>query len=208
MKLNIPWLLSCGVDRIILVIAAFVAGVVATWLVLRKPKEGFDGGCSRCGTRPCACSLTNKQTQQQQQCQQQCPSCPPQPDLSKYVLKSSVPPCPPMPDMTKYVLKSEVPPLPDMSRYVLKSSVPKCPPCIASCSKACEIGECPPCPRPRPRCPVPAPCPRTTCPPCPAIQPARCPAPDVSCKPVLNYTTGENRTPVRPVMASLGTFNL
>ena len=58
-----------------------------------------------------------------------CPSaCP---DLSKYVLKSSIPPCPPKPDMSQYVLKSSIPPMPDMSKYVLKSSIPpcKCPRC-------------------------------------------------------------------------------
>ena len=213
MKVNVPWLVACGADRIILILAAFVAGALVAWLVLRKPHEGFASeGCTRCGTRPCACTLGRNSDKDDKECKRSdneykcpsCPKCPPQPDLSKYVLRTSVPPCPAMPDMSKYILKSEVPPLPDMSRYVLKSSIPKCPPCISSCSKPCSIGECPPCPRPR--CPVPAPCPRTTCAPCPVVQPMRCPEPDVSCKPVLNYNAIQD-TPVRPVMASLGSFN-
>lgn len=219
MKVNVPWLIACGADRVILIVAAFVAGALIAWLVLRKPVEGFDSGCSRCGTRPCACKLGNGNSSNDSECKRRrddndddkykcptCPKCPPRPDMSKYVLRASVPPCPAMPDMSKYILKSEVPPLPDMSRYVLKSSVPKCPPCISSCSKPCSIGECPPCPRPR--CPVPAPCPRTTCAPCPVVQPMRCPEPDVTCKPVLNYASADaNRTPVRPVLASIGSFN-
>jgi hypothetical protein len=110
-----------------------------------------------------------------------CPSprltCPPcrEPDLSKYVLKSTIPPCPPMPDLSKYMLKTECPPVPDLSNYVLKSSVPKPQPVILDCSKCSKpSGECPPCPRPRCpevkcpepiKCPPPAPCPRQVCPP-------------------------------------------
>jgi hypothetical protein len=106
-----------------------------------------------------------------------CPPCPPcrEPDLSKYVLKSTVPPCPAMPDLSKYMLKTECPPVPDLSNYVLKSSVPKPQPVILDCSKCNKpSGECPPCPRPRcpevkcpapTKCPPPAPCPRQTCPP-------------------------------------------
>jgi hypothetical protein len=51
------------------------------------------------------------------------------PDLSKFVLKSSIPPCDPKPDMSKYVLRSSIPPMPDMEKYVLKTSVPACPRC-------------------------------------------------------------------------------
>ena len=101
-------------------------------------------------------------------CKPCAPTCPSKcPDLSKYVLKSSIPPCPQLPDMSNYILKSEIPPcprLPDMSKYVLKSSVPPpiqcpaCPPC-PSCPpppevKVCDnllkekdCGVCPPCPR-------------------------------------------------------------
>lgn len=72
-----------------------------------------------------------------------CPKCPPPcprmcPDLSKYVLKTSIPPCPEAQvDLTKYMLKSECK-QPDMSKYVLKTSVPSfkcppCPPCICKC---------------------------------------------------------------------------
>ena len=70
------------------------------------------------------------------------------PDITKYVLKSSVPPCP---DMRDYVLKSELPPDVDMDDYILKSEVPACPKCP---EKACpDAPECPKCPQ----CPV---CPR------------------------------------------------
>ncbi len=98
-----------------------------------------------------------------------------QPDMSRYVLKSTVPACPQMPDLSQYVLKSEVPPVPDLSNYVLKSSIPTPQPVILDCSKCNKPkGECPPCPRPRcPEvkcpaptvCPPPAPCPRQVCPP-------------------------------------------
>jgi hypothetical protein len=102
-----------------------------------------------------------------------CPPCR-EPDLSKYVLKSSVPPCPTCPDLSRYMLKTECPPTPDLSKYVLKSSIPKQQPVIidnSACKK--DAGECPPCPRPRcPEvkcpaptvCPTPAPCPRPVCP--------------------------------------------
>jgi hypothetical protein len=104
-------------------------------------------------------------------------SCPPcrEPDLSKYVLKTTIPPCPPIPDLSKYMLKTECPAVPDLSNYVLKSSVPKPQPIIMDCSKCNKpSGECPPCPRPRcpeikcappTRCAPPAPCPRPVCPP-------------------------------------------
>lgn len=106
-----------------------------------------------------------------------CPPCPPcrEPDMSKYVLKSTVPPCPAMPDLSKYMLKTECPSVPDLSQYVLKSSIPKPQPVILDCSKCNKpSGECPPCPRPRcptvqcpppTKCPPPAPCPRQVCPP-------------------------------------------
>jgi hypothetical protein len=124
--------------------------------------------CSACNkVSPCPCANPRPV----------CPPCPPcrEPDLSKYVLKSTVPPCPPMPDLSKYMLKTECPPVPDLSNYVLKSSVPKPQPVILDCSKCTKpSGECPPCPRPRcpevkcpepTKCPQPAPCPRQVCPP-------------------------------------------
>jgi hypothetical protein len=103
-----------------------------------------------------------------------CPDCK-QPNMSKYVLKSSIPPCPAVPDLSNYILKSECPSVPDLSNYVLKSSVPKPQPVILDCTKCNKPkGDCPPCPRPRcpevkcpepTRCAPPAPCPRPVCPP-------------------------------------------
>ena len=123
-----------------------------------------------------------------------CPSI----DWSKYILKASVPPCPPQPDMSRYMLKSECPAPPDMSKYVLKSAVPPCPPCISTCNKPCKIGDCPPCPRPR--CPV-VTCPEPkSCPPCAPVEPPRCPEPQVSCK--ARYEP-EEPWMVRPLMASI-----
>jgi hypothetical protein len=135
-------------------------------------REGFESSsvpqCNACQKAvPCGCPAPRPV----------CPPCPPcrEPDLSKYVLKSSVPPCPPMPDLSKYMLKTECPPVPDLSQYVLKSSVPKPQPVILDCTKCNKpSGECPPCPRPRcpevkcpppTKCPAPAPCPRQVCPP-------------------------------------------
>jgi hypothetical protein len=159
--------------------------------------------CYKCNSKkPCDCGATHSQTQEQGQGQGQAtvaPSCPPLPDMSKYVLKATVPPCPPLPDLSKYMLKTECPPYPDMSKYVLKSSVPKCPPCIASCSKPCKSGECPPCPRPRcpvVKCPEPRPCQ-----PCPTISPERCPEPQVSCK-----SSFADAGSVRPMLASTANF--
>ena len=168
------------------IVVGILAAAVVGYLVGRqtvpevKQKEGFQimGGmpgprCGRCGSNwPCSgCAGPNGPSRPV------CPPCPPcrEPDLSKYVLKSSVPPCPAMPDMTNYMLKSECPPTPDLSKYVLKSSVPKPQPIIVD-NSACrkEGGECPPCPRPRcpevkcpppTKCPPPAPCPRPVCPP-------------------------------------------
>jgi hypothetical protein len=119
-------------------------------------------------------------------------------DWSKYVLKASIPPCPPQPDMSRYMLKTECPAPPDMSKYVLKSAVPPCPPCISTCNKPCKIGDCPPCPRPR--CPV-VTCPKPTeCPPCAAVEPPRCPEPSVTCK--ADYKP-EDPWMVRPLLASI-----
>jgi hypothetical protein len=139
-----------------------------------KTKEGFDTAkmlaakCNAClKPSPCGCPKPRPT----------CPPCPPcrEPDLSAYVLKSTIPPCPALPDMSKYMLKTECPPVPDLSNYVLKSSIPKSQPIILDCSKCNKPkGDCPPCPRPRcpevqcpapTKCPPPAPCPRQVCPP-------------------------------------------
>ena len=126
-----------------------------------------------------------------------CDKCP-KIDWSKYILKASIPPCPPQPDMSRYMLKTDCPAPPDMSRYILKSAVPSCPPCISTCNKPCKIGECPPCPRPR--CPV-VNCPEPkACAPCAAVEPPRCPEPKVHCK--ANYEP-EEPWMVRPLMASI-----
>jgi len=143
--------------------------------------------CNQCKRNPCGCRGSGED-------RRMCPAI----DWSKYILKASVPPCPPQPDMSRYMLKSECPTPPDMSRYVLKSSVPACPPCISTCNKPCKIGDCPPCPRPR--CPV-VNCPEPkACAPCAAVEPPRCPEPNVTCK--AKY---EEESPwlVRPLLASI-----
>jgi hypothetical protein len=80
------------------------------------------------------------------------------PDITKYVLKSSIPPCP---DMNDYVLKSEMPPNVNLDKYILKSEIPPCPRCpnLRDYIKKSEIPSCPP----RVKCPV---CP--VCPRCPS----------------------------------------
>ena len=98
----------------------FVVGLaIGLYLSKLKTNEGFRDGCNKCGESPCGCSKPKPRPI--------CPACGEckQPDMSKYVLKSSIPPCPALPDMSKYILKSECPPVPDLSNYILKSSVPK-----------------------------------------------------------------------------------
>ena len=147
-------------------------GLVLSRSFLKKTEGFAEPGvwpnCNACGKpSPCGCPSPRPM----------CPPCPPcrEPDLSQYVLKSSIPPCAPQPDLSKYMLKTECPPTPDLSNYVLKSSVPKPQPILLDCSKCNKpSGECPPCPRPRcpevkcpepTKCPPPAPCPRQVCPP-------------------------------------------
>ncbi len=146
------------------------AGFMRTIFVRKEGFQSGSGNCNICGgARPCGCrgatsgggfALGGASSG---------------PDMSKFVLKSSIPPCPQCPDMSEYMLKSECPPVPDLSKYILKSSIPKPQPIIID-SSACkkECGECPPCPRPRcpdvkcpppTKCPPPAPCPRPVCPP-------------------------------------------
>lgn len=152
----------------------FVVGIVIGLYLSKLLKvEGFENygeKCDNCGgNSPCNCSKPSPRLI--------CPACAEckQPDMSKYVLKSSIPPCPACPDLSNYILKSECPPVPDLSNYVLKSSIPKQNPVILDCSKCQKPkGECPPCPRarcpdikcpPATKCPACAPCPRATCPP-------------------------------------------
>jgi len=148
-------------------------------------REGFRHGgehedsCGICGN-PSPCGCENRAVVPKPAPIAPCPRTM-EPDLSKYILKSQVPSTNSlMPDMSNYMLKTECPPVPDLSKYVLKSSIPKPQPVIIDnsaytkekCKK--EVGECPPCPRPRcptvkcpepTKCPPPAPCPRPVCPP-------------------------------------------
>lgn len=163
-----------------MLLLGIILGMILSRAFTQK-KEGFQGidyqallaKCNVCGkTSSDNCGCQN----QKYVCPPVAP-CPPclQPDLSKYILKSTIPPCAPQPDLSKYMLKTECPPVPDLSQYVLKSSVPKPQPIIMDCSKCTKPkGECPPCPRarcpevkcPEPtKCPPPAPCPRQVCPP-------------------------------------------
>ena len=161
------------------VMEGFVAVTQTTCEVCRRP-------------RPCPCepSAGGHDNPDHRSC--------PQIDWSKYVLKASIPPCPPQPDLSRYMLKTECPAPPDMSQYVLKSAVPPCPPCISTCNKPCKIGECPPCPVVR--CPV-VECPEpNACPPCAPVGPPRCPEPHVTCK--ADYRP-EEPWMVRPLLASI-----
>ncbi len=171
MRVNV---LLIAIILVLIFSIGYVMGRYVEKPTVTAKKEGFQSGgtviprCQACGNS-CPCSCGSKAR----------PVCPPcrEPDLSKYVLKSTVPPCPTCPDMSQYMLKTECPPAPDLSKYVLKSSIPKPQPIIidnSACKK--ESGECPPCPRPRcpeikcpppTKCPTPAPCPRPVCQPAP-----------------------------------------
>ena len=164
----------------LLILFGIIIGVVLAYVFLPTMSEGFatagvNTACISCGAL----------------------SCPPNPDMSKYVLKSSVPPPPTCPEMSNYMLKTECPPTPDLSQYVLKSSIPNPEPIIvdnSSCGKDC--GECPACPRPR--CPEVKCAPPTVCPACPPCERAPCPQQVVKCK-----AEESPSTPVRPFLAPL-----
>ena len=163
--------------------SVFIIGIMLGFIITYSSKstEGYQDtptplSCSDCGT-----AFT----------------CPPAPDMSKFVLKSSIPPCPQCPDMSSYMLKTECPPVPDLSHYVLKSSIPKSEPIIidnSSCRKDC--GECPPCPRPR--CPDVHCPPPTRCPACPPCARKKCPDKVVKCK-----TEDTDNEQVRPYLTPL-----
>ena len=171
-------------------IIMLVVGLVLGYLICTASKpspEGFadttaNASCNKCGA------------------ESQRPMCPPcrEPDLSKYVLRSSVPPCPAQPDLSKYMLKTECPPVPDLSNYVLKSSVPVQQPVVLDCSKCSKSnGACPPCPRPRcpeVKCPDPTSC--SPCAPCPRTQ---CPQPVVKCRAEENSSFGGARPYLAPL---------
>ena len=180
-------------------VGIFIIGIaIGLYVCKRMQYEGFnnhESQCDSCGqSAPCGCNKPQPRPI--------CPACPDckQPNMSKYVLKSSIPPCPAVPDLSNYILKSECPSVPDLSNYVLKSSIPKQNPVILDCSKCQKPkGECPPCPRPRcpevkcppaTKCPACAPCPRQTCP--PAV---------VKCKAEEVIPEGESL--VRPYLAPL-----
>lgn len=201
-------------------ILAFVAGCVVTYILLggRRPRwsryEAFQGdaaGCPVCGSGAAGTEASTPSTPSCSQCggAYPCPDhketaaptclCPPMPDMSKYVLKSSIPPPPVCPDMSNYMLKSECPPVPDMSQYVLKSSIPKPQPIIidTSADMKSKCGECPPCPRPR--CPEVKCPPATVCPACPPCPRAACPQTQVKCR-----AEEIASNPIRPFLAPLG----
>jgi hypothetical protein len=174
--------------QILLALAVLILGVgfgLGKYVGGRSLREGFQTSgmagvpiCASCQKNAPQCSCpppgTPAAAAQGRVQQLVCPPCR-QPDMSRYVLKSTVPPCPSPPDMSQYMLKTTCPPVPDLSKYVLKSSIPRQQPVIidnSACTK--EAGECPPCPRarcpevkcPAPTvCPAPAPCPRQVCPP-------------------------------------------
>ena len=184
----------------IFVIGLAVGLFFSKWLKAEGFKNNNDG-CGSCGKpNPCGCDRPSKR----HPASPDCPECK-QPNMSKYVLKSSIPPCPSMPDMSNYMLKSECPPVPDLSNYVLKASIPKQNPVILDCSKCHKPkGDCPPCPRarcPDMKCPEPTKCP--TCAPCPRT---KCPPAVVKCK-AEEMVSGEDSL-VRPYLAplSFGTF--
>jgi hypothetical protein len=178
------------INGTVLLLLTLLLGIVVGYSISRQGlmSEGFTDTlplCSSCKKkRPCGCGAAGS-------------NCPALPDMSKYVLKTTVPPCPRLPDMSQYMLKTECPPSPDLSKYVLKSSIPKPQPVIidnSSCRKDC--GTCPPCPRPR--------CPQVNCPPapacptCPPCARAVCPPQQVKCT-----ATDTTQSTVRPFLAPL-----
>ena len=178
----------------------FVVGIaVGSWTAKRRSWEGFanPGKCNKCGNKASKCQCEEKCKDDTCKTRLLCPPCK-EPDMSKYVLKSSIPPCVTCPDMSNYMLKTECPPAPDLSKYILKSSIPKQQPIIidnSSC-KSENAGECPPCPRPRcpaPNCPSPSPCPA----PAPCPRPV-CPKQEIKCK-----AETQANDQVRPLLAPI-----
>ena len=187
----------------------FVVGLaVGLFLYTLLNKEGFqNASCDSCGqTSPCGCEKPVPRAIRPASDgagSKTCPDCK-QPDMNKYVLKSSIPPCPSVPDMSNYILKSECPPTPDLSNYVLKSSIPKQSPVILDCSKCNKpTGECPPCPRPR--CPDVKCPPQVTCPSCAPCPRQTCPPASVKCKTedIMSSLDADTDSLVRPYVAPL-----
>ena len=168
-------------NPIAMVVVGVFIGFVLAYVVMPRFTEGFKDS----DDVPVACIACGKMT------------CPPAPDMTKFVLKSSIPPPPTCPDMASYMLKTQCPPTPDLSQYVLKSSIPTPEPVIvdnSQCGKDC--GECPACPRPR--CPEVKCPPPTVCPACPPCARQACPKPVVKCKAEESPSSS-----VRPFLAPL-----
>lgn len=133
--------------QILIALAVLILGVgfgLGKYVGGRDLSEGFRNVatpiCSACRKSAANCGCSNAKGI----ARLVCPPCK-EPDLSKYVLKSSIPPCPACPDMSLYMLKTECPPVPDLSKYVLKSSIPppkQCP----DMSQYMLKTECPPTP--------------------------------------------------------------
>ena len=118
----------------IALILGLLLGITFSKLFTKNAKEGFNdfpicGGCNK----PSPCGCPNPRPVRQAPC----PPCR-EPDLSKYVLKSTIPPPATCPEMSQYMLKTECPPVPDLSKYVLKSSIPTPQPVILDCSKCAK----------------------------------------------------------------------
>ena len=184
-----------------MLVVAFLLGCLVTYTLVKRT-EGFQMLASHAGSgsgAPPTCVNCGSPVQTSCPTCPTCPTCPPVPDLSKYVLKTSIPPCAGQPDMTNYMLKTECPPVPDLSQYVLKSSIPKQQPIIidTSVDSKAKCGECPPCPRPR--------CPEIKCPP-PTVCPAAAPCPRAVCPQTTVKCRAEesSSSPVRPFLAPLG----
>ena len=172
---------------------AFLVGCILTYVVVKQKKwfEGFTDTpasgstppvCSDCGSQ-WPCSSHSAPGASMIGGGSAAPVCPPMPDMSKYVLKSSIPPCSPMPDMKDYMLKTECPPTPDLSQYVHPT-----PPATPSSHRR----------GPRPRCPQIQCPPPTVCPACPPCPRATCPQTVVKCK-----AEESESSPVRPFLAPL-----
>jgi hypothetical protein len=176
---------------------ALIVGIILGASIFGVYKEGFmnvsQSTCTSC-KRPKPCPCPDPHPKPHPDPENRCPHI----DWSKYILKASIPPCPPQPDLSRYMLKTDCPAPPDMSRYILKSAVPPCPPCISTCNKPCKIGDCPPCPRPR--CPI-VECPEPkACAPCAPVEPPRCPEPKVTCK--ADYKP-EEPWMIRPLLSTI-----
>jgi hypothetical protein len=109
-----------------MLIAAFVAGCVATYLVLKMSKQfdGFQGSENACP------DLSNYMLKTE---------CPPVPDLTQYVLKSSIPPPQPIIIDTSADTEKKCGECPPCPR-------PRCP--EVKCPPPTICPACPPCARP------------------------------------------------------------